>query len=81
MNAGDPVWEEIELQRIEGGDQLELCLLWKGKLHGYAHAKLDASAWRFQDRPTGAAWAVDLIEEALEEWRLCREPRRIRHAV
>lgn len=81
MNTGTPVWEELELQRIENGGQLELCLLWKGKLHGYAHAKLDAGIWQLQARPTGAAWAVDLLQEALEEWRLCREQHRIRHAV
>ena len=81
MNTGAPVWEELELKRIEDDNQLELCLLWKGKLHGYAHAKLDAGIWRLQARPTGVAWAVGLLQEALEEWRLCREPRRIRHAV
>jgi hypothetical protein len=79
VSAPIPAWEDLELRHREQGGELELILLWEGEIQGCARARIrDAFV---VSPPSGSSWAIPLLEEALEEWRQAREPRRVHHAV
>lgn len=68
--APPPPWEELELLQHGAFDQLELCLLWKGKVYGHAWTCRSSSGLHLLSPPIGPSWACRLLEEAMEEW-LC----------
>lgn len=70
-----PAWDNLELQSRPAMDSLELCLMAHGKLVAFSHARHHPErGFRWIDPPVGLPWAVNLLQEATEEWHHNRCP-------
>lgn len=71
--ASIPAWDELELQSRLSTDTLELCLMHRGRVVAFSHARSRSEGrFRWLDPPVGLEWAVEVLREATDEWQRIR---------